>query len=159
MYRKKNPFLLKKLSSNSNTSEVISTQNAKIWSCSPCSSSYSFVCEKCEVPEVFHSRSSFRDHEIRYHDRKGQILKCKFEGCRLDFTNPALLRAHQRTHTDERPFECPYCQSRFKTKFHMENHAKRHTKGELLFYKHSHLSNKHQSFKFCSKGVTRKSFV
>lgn len=90
---------------------------------------YSFVCEKCEVPEVFHSRSSLRDHEIRYHDRKGQILKCEFEGCRLDFTNPALLRAHQRTHTDERPFGCPYCQSRFKTKFHMENHAKRHTKG------------------------------
>ena len=92
-----------------------------------------YLCEKCEVPEIFNSRSSLRDHEIRQHGRPGDILKCDYENCSKDFTNPALLRAHKRTHTDERPFGCPFCDIKFKTKFHMENHSKRHTKGKYFF--------------------------
>ena len=85
-------------------------------------------CSNCE--KVFKSKSSLRDHEIRNHGRKGEIFKCDFESCEKDFTNPALLRNHLRTHTDERPFSCSYCNCNFKAKFHMENHSKRHTKIE-----------------------------
>ena len=87
-----------------------------------------FSCLTCE--KVFKSKSTLRDHEIRNHGRKGEIFKCEFEGCVKDFTNPALLRNHMRTHTDERPFSCLYCNCNFKAKFHMENHSKRHTKTE-----------------------------
>ena len=87
-----------------------------------------FSCMTCE--KVFKSKSTLRDHEIRNHGRKGEIFKCEFEGCVKDFTNPALLRNHMRTHTDERPFSCLYCNCNFKAKFHMENHSKRHTKTE-----------------------------
>ena len=85
-------------------------------------------CPKCE--KVFKSKSTLRDHEIRNHGRKGEIFKCKFEGCIKDFTNPALLRSHMRTHTNERPFSCLYCNCNFKAKFHMETHSRRHMKIE-----------------------------
>ena len=92
-----------------------------------------FNCKDCN--QVFKSRSTLRDHEIRKHGRKGDIMKCKWIGpsgitCPKDFTNPALLKLHTRTHTNERPFECQFCDLKFKSKFHMENHAKRHTKAE-----------------------------
>ena len=87
-----------------------------------------YDCKDCN--QVFKSRSTLRDHEIRKHGRKGQIMKCNWVGCIKDFTNPALLKLHIRTHTNERPFECQFCDLKFKSKFHMENHAKRHTKAE-----------------------------
>jgi KRAB domain-containing zinc finger protein len=91
-----------------------------------------FYCQDCN--DVFKSKSGLRDHEIRIHGKKGsELLKCDFEGCVRDFTNPALLRNHRRTHTDERPFSCPYCECKFKAKFHMMCHAQRHTKnGQYL---------------------------
>ena len=92
-----------------------------------------FSCPSCDG--IFKSKSTLRDHEIRNHGRKGQIFKCEFEGCVKDFTNPALLRNHIRTHTDERPFSCTYCNCSFKAKFHMENHSKRHTKTEGRSFK------------------------
>jgi len=90
-----------------------------------------FKCIHCN--EVFMSRSSLRDHQIRLHGREGTIMQCEHDGCNKTFTNPALLRNHSRTHTDDRPFQCPYCDSRFKAKYHMENHSKRHTKIEGIF--------------------------
>ena len=88
-----------------------------------------FKCDHCN--ELFKTRSSLRDHQIRQHGRKGEVHKCT--ECTKDFTNPALLRSHLRTHTNERPFTCPYCPLKFKAKYHMECHAKRHTKAEGQF--------------------------
>ena len=92
---------------------------------------YEFSCPTCS--ESFKNDTSLRDHEIRIHGNRGKIVKCPYSGCNKDFTNPAILRNHVRTHTDERPFSCPFCECKFKAKFHMENHRKRHTKTENQF--------------------------
>ena len=90
-----------------------------------------YPCPNCQ--ETFNSRSTLRDHEIRNHGRKGEIYKCDFQGCNKDFTNPAMLRNHSRCHSDERPFDCPYCICKFKMKYSLNAHIKRHTKIEGQF--------------------------
>ncbi|XP_015241201.1 PREDICTED: uncharacterized protein LOC107091659 isoform X1 [Cyprinodon variegatus] len=46
--------------------------------------------------------------------------------CDRHFTNSVELLAHQKAHTDKRPFKCPLCNQSFKKTSELTNHKKSH---------------------------------
>jgi DNA-directed RNA polymerase subunit RPC12/RpoP len=53
------------------------------------------------------------------------LLICSF--CRRIFQSKAVLAAHVRSHTGERPYICPYCEKSFTRKQHLMTHSRLHT--------------------------------
>lgn len=51
---------------------------------------------------------------------------CAVEGCDKAYNRPALLRQHERTHSNERPFTCDECPKSFMRKSHLQAHTLTH---------------------------------
>lgn len=56
---------------------------------------------------------------------------CLMQVCGATFTTNGSLKRHMCTHTNARPFMCPYCQKTFKTSVSCKKHMKIH-RGELV---------------------------
>ena len=55
------------------------------------------------------------------------FLNWGLQVCGRGFKQKATLAQHERTHTDERPFDCPDCHKRFRQQSHLVQHLRIHS--------------------------------
>ncbi|KAI1434350.1 hypothetical protein GGR50DRAFT_662738 [Xylaria sp. CBS 124048] len=60
----------------------------------------------------------------RQYPSDDKIIPCTYPGCNKSFNRPVRLAAHLRSHTGERPFECPFedCDKSYIEEKHLRHH-------------------------------------
>ena len=80
-----------------------------------------YKCKICDAS--FRTPSTLKSHSIQHEDCKN---KCDI--CGLKCSTSGKLKIHMRTHTNEKPYQCSFCQSTFKQQSVLKVHEFTHTK-------------------------------
>ncbi|XP_055910435.1 zinc finger protein 546-like [Eupeodes corollae] len=78
-----------------------------------------YMCKEC--PKAFKLKSQLLQHEKNHYERK---INCPY--CDKKYVQPAYLRVHLRTHTNELPYECHLCDKKFPIKGRLTYHLAKH---------------------------------
>ncbi|KAL0803305.1 hypothetical protein ABMA28_017215 [Loxostege sticticalis] len=79
-------------------------------------------CAKC--PKVFKNGSALRRHENFVHKKLRPPRNKICDHCGRGFTTLSILQSHIRTHTGERPLQCPNCPASFAHSAALYTHNK-----------------------------------
>jgi len=78
---------------------------------------------------TLNSDNSVNISDLSTLDCKKRIHRCQFNGCKKVYTKSSHLKAHQRTHTGEKPYKCTWegCHWRFARSDELTRHYRKHT--------------------------------
>uniref|UniRef100_A0A9L0J1Q2 Zinc finger protein n=1 Tax=Equus asinus TaxID=9793 RepID=A0A9L0J1Q2_EQUAS len=85
-----------------------------------------FKCHHCDA--TFKRKDTLNVHVQVVHERH---KKYRCELCNKAFVTPSIsgtLRVHIRSHTGERPYQCPYCEKGFSRNDRLKMHIHTHTR-------------------------------
>lgn len=100
-----------------------------------------YTCSQCDK---YYTSSSHLKIHIRSDHTGERPFHCNFDGCGKKFNTAYTLKVHERTHTNDRPYQCLQCSKAFKTSGDLVKHTRTHT-GEKPFK---------CSFEGCNKSFT-----
>ncbi|XP_076447249.1 uncharacterized protein LOC143284471 [Babylonia areolata] len=85
-----------------------------------------YACTVCKY-ECLWSKSFFEHMKQHF---PGPPFICDFEGCGWEADRIQVLLIHRRRHVDERPYKCPQCSAKFRTRNNLIAHFKCHAENK-----------------------------
>jgi len=90
-----------------------------------------FICEFQGCQRAFVWKTQLTRH-VRLQHRNGPVTMVPCKVCGKEFLTKGTMKAHERHHSDVRPFLCHLCPAAFKAPKHLQRHVQGHANGSGL---------------------------